>query len=422
MHDDNYVELIDDAFAAFRTGAPLAPPIGADAARATVRHRRRVRTVAAAGLAALAVIAAVTLYATGFIRATGPPVVGTSVEPSASTAPPSPSAVPSAPDGRVTADQLAHATVDFGTASAGPTLCPTGRFTLNGNPTMRSFPASSAETISISKVVDVDFDHDGALESVALITCAVQGHDNVVLALDRSAAGEVRTVGKVVATSEQAPIKTVFDVRADPDGAIGVQVGDSGTCCGMTEDMVEHQWRGYTFDGQGFRQSGGPTRFTPKPTPNDLTVTATGLTFGPPSGGVRRGSVTVSVHNNGPNTAPGAVVDVSITSEQGFPAKIEIGTDLNDCKTEAFVGGTGQTIGWHVACHLFSFAKGATRSYTFRFTSPVTNDATFRADATRQFKQVWSSATVTEEQPNVRTLPEGDASNNSVSTAVTLAG
>lgn len=426
MREDQQFELVEDAFAEFRAGGPLAPPLGADAARTTVRRRRQVRAVAASALAAILIMVPVAVYASGIIDGKRAPDVATTIDqdpsPSAesSTSPStSRSASSAAPDGRVTSSQLAHATVDFGPAPGGQSLCPTGRFTFAGNPTTNSHFAMN---IAITKIVDVDFDHDGALESVALITCSVQGADSVVLALDRTADGSIVAVGRVVTTSEHDTIRTVFDIRVDDGGAVGVQVGDRGTCCGTTEEMVEHQWRSYGFDGQRFQQTAGPTKFTPVPPGNDLTVTGGGdLVLGAPSGGARRGSLTVTMHNNGPNTAPGAIIEVYVFGEQGLPAAVEIATDLNDCSRTSGKNLQGVTTTWRVRCHLYPYAVGASRSYTFRFTSPVANDAKISADAAEQFQQLGVGVSVTEEQPGIRIVGDPKHENNEVNGRIKLA-
>jgi hypothetical protein len=426
MHEDQQLELVEDAFAAFSAGGPLAAPPGTVAARTTVRRRRQVRVVAAGVVAAILIMVPVAVYASGIIDDHRRPDVTTTIDPDPSlsaepsTSPStSQSAPPAAPDGRATASQLAHATVDFGPAPGGQSLCPTGRFTFAGNPTTNSHFASR---IAITKIVDVDVDHDGALESVALITCSIQGADYVVLALDRTADGSIVAVGRVVTTSETDAIQTVFDIRVDDGGAVGVQVGDRGTCCGSTEEMVEHQWRSYGFDGTGFQQTAGPTKFTPVPPANDLTVTGGGdLVLGAPSGGARRGSLTVTVHNNGPKTAPGAIIEAYVFAEQGLPAAVEIATDLNDCSTTSGKNLDGVTTVWKVRCHLNPIAVGASRSYTFRFTSPVTNDAKISADAAEQFPKLNAGFQIIEEQPGIRILEDPKNQNNDVNGRIKLA-
>jgi hypothetical protein len=124
----------------------------------------------------------------------------------------------------------------------------------------------------VSKVINVDIDHDGAQEAIALIACAFQGADYAALALDRDADGSIVTIGTVLATGGTTPVKSIFDMRAEPDGTVGLRVGDGDVCCEVRDDMIEHQWRSYRFDGRRFQQSGGPSAFTPAPKPNNLML------------------------------------------------------------------------------------------------------------------------------------------------------
>jgi hypothetical protein len=78
----------------------------------------------------------------------------------------------------------------------------------------------------------------------------------------------------------------------------------------------------------------------------------------------------------------------------------------------------GKTFGWSLACHLYPFANGASRTYTFRFTSPVANDGQIRADAKRQISL---DVSVVEEQPGIRSLYEQNGSDNYLSMPITLA-
>jgi hypothetical protein len=426
MDEQQQLDLIDDAFSAFRAGGPLVHPIGADAARATIKHRRRVRVIAATAAAVVAVMIPATGYATGLFDAQGPPSVpgnstGPSVDPSVSESPPATSAsmTPVAPDGRITVAELAQATVDFGGTPRGQSLCAEGKFTFHGNPTNGTSPKNAAMRYSIAKVINVDFDHDGAQETVALVDCAIEGHDSVVLALDKDTNGKIVTVGQVVITTEKSPFKSVFDVRADADGAVGVQVGDRGVCCATSEAMVEHQWRSYTFDGATFAQTGGRTSFTPVAAPTNLGVTVTGLTLGKPVNGVRHGTVTVTVTNHGPKAASGAVITVNVGGLRLLPGSLEIATDLHDCTTKRnkYDRPIDPAEDVTTTCHLFGFKVGESRLFTFRISSSSANDPVYTATP-------WPDsvgASVMNEQPGVRVLDtDTDGADNSANGKVTL--
>src|SRR5689334_4126089 len=84
MAEHEHVELIDAAFAVFRTPESLGVPAGPDAARATVQHRRRVRAVTVSLAAVLAVATPIAAYAVTGHNQAAPPVIGTSVDPSTS--------------------------------------------------------------------------------------------------------------------------------------------------------------------------------------------------------------------------------------------------------------------------------------------------------------------------------------------------
>jgi len=421
MDEQHQLDLIDDAFTAFRAGGPLVRPIGADAARATIKHRHRVRLIAATAAAVVAVLIPATGYATGLFDAQGPPRVpgnstGPSAGPSASERPPSASAsmTPVAPDGRITIAELAQATVDFGDTPG--SLCGGHKFTFHGNPTGGKYPAVS---YSIEKVVNVDFDHDGAEETIALIDCTIEESSSVVLALDKDTDGTIVTVGQVVTTDSKASIAAIFDVRADANGAVGVQVGDLGTYGDTRDDMVERQWRSFSLNGSAFTQTGGRTSFTPVAAPTNLGVTMSGLTLGKPVNGVRKGSATVTVTNHGPKAAPGAVVRFTIGGSLVLPGSLQVTSDLQDCTTRKSSDVPGNDDVYRVAieCHLSGFKVGESRSYTFRVSSSTANDSAFTAPPGPDSV----SSGIDAEQPGVRVLRnDPDYRNNAAYNTVTL--
>ncbi|GIF64094.1 hypothetical protein Ais01nite_21290 [Asanoa ishikariensis] len=80
-------DQVDELFARFRAGPPLAVPAGADAARQVSRRRRRSRTAAAGVLTAVAVGLPSVGFAVGVFDRP-PAVSGPPTSPSPSTAPP----------------------------------------------------------------------------------------------------------------------------------------------------------------------------------------------------------------------------------------------------------------------------------------------------------------------------------------------
>lgn len=398
MDEQQQLDLIEDAFGAFRAGGPLAHPVGPDAARAMVKHRRRVRIIAATAAAAIAIMIPATGYATGFFDAKGPPVPGNSTAPSVAPSesdPPPPataSITPVAPDGRISATELAHATITLG-GHPDESLCRAKTFTFNGSPTtVADSNGRNAIDYTIEKVINVDFDHDGALETVAQINCAIEGPDSIVLALDRDTSGAIVTVGQVAFTGIKQPYRAIFDLRADPNGAVGVQVGDDQVCCTTTDAMVEHQWRSFSFDGAKFTQTAGRTSFTPVAPGTDLGVLPSRLNLGTPVKGVRTGTFSVTVTNWGPNPAPGAVIRVGVGGAHPLPGTLRITTGLHDCTTDKRDGS--------IQCHLYGFKVQESRTFTFQISSGTANDPAFLA--TSDPDTVWTS--IQAEQPGVRLL------------------
>ncbi|MER7279818.1 hypothetical protein ABT369_35800 [Dactylosporangium sp. NPDC000244] len=65
----------------------------------------------------------------------------------------------------------------------------------------------------------VDVDHDGAQETIMLLSCSPQGSDYKVLAFDRDATGKIVTLGQVVGSAgsegkQGADIETIWAVQA----------------------------------------------------------------------------------------------------------------------------------------------------------------------------------------------------------------
>ena len=115
--------------------------------------------------------------------------------------------------------------------------------------------------------------------------------------------------------------------------------------------------------------------------------------------------------------APGALITVTFDSHPALSAPVQIGTDLDDCtrNTERPIPGVTE-FSTALDCHLSGLAKGASRSYTFRISSPVANDASIQADTP------WISVRVLEEQPGIRVIMDDPNSPNNYSTTiVTLA-
>ncbi|MEH0983668.1 hypothetical protein [Micromonospora sp. CPCC 205556] len=279
-------------------------------ARRTVRRRRR-HHLATAAAAAVALLGGPAVGYAALDRS-GPPPEPVRPTPSASptptpsgspnpTGPPSPTtASPSrtAPDGRISRQQLAAARVDLPAWRPGP-ACPTDGVRLAAE-------AGSAreKTNAIEEVETGDVDGDGAAETVALIRCALgSGGPQQAVAFDRDDAGRIVTVGRITAsTIEQPQWLTGLDVRAD--GVVRVQVADLAPGGGWPGDWSQRQWRGYRWSGERFTQVEGPTSFGPNPYSTDLAVTAKDLILADdPTDGSRVGAIQVRIRNLGDRRA-----------------------------------------------------------------------------------------------------------------------
>ncbi|GAB3841482.1 hypothetical protein [Dactylosporangium cerinum] len=162
-------------------------------------------------------------------------------------------------------------------------------------------------TVTIQQVTDVDVDHDGVKEAVIHLNCTIQ--DAVafqVVAVRLDGSGALRTVGQVAA--QDGDLRAVCSVQATVGGAVKLLVSDDArpdACTRPPSNQIVTHWRTYTWDGGTFRQTAGPTTFPQLPTGIDLAVRASELTFTDLGGGLRRGTMTVTVRNNSMIEAPG---------------------------------------------------------------------------------------------------------------------
>jgi hypothetical protein len=376
FHED---ALVAGAFAAFRSDvAPYVRPAGTAAAHETVRHRRRVRAVAATTLAVLVIGAPVVAYAAINGDPHGPPVVpasgGPSPEPSQTSASPSStsSPVPSAPDGRIARADLDGATLtvsNWGPDAPRNPDCPTGPLRFTGG----THHAPGLADVAILDVAYADVNHDGAQETLAWLVCDGQGVNSYqVMAFDRDTTGTITALGQVAA--DTSTVKGICGVRAGADGAsVDVQVVDFTPgygCQDRQNSPAQFQWRTYNFDGTRFTQVGGPTSFPVNPKVSDLTVTTTDLTFGPQAAdGHRDGSMTVTVRNIGKSAMP---YTLNFQLQSGL---IVVGPA--GCRVT--VGDPTQTI---VACQYGPLAAGSTQIITLQLRAPAMWGTAFTPNVT----------------------------------------
>jgi hypothetical protein len=420
MSDPNGIDDLPlrDTFAQFRadfrTEVP-APDIAAVHGIARRRHRTRIALAGVAAIVAVAVPVATYAAVNGNTALPEPP--GISTGPSEPSSTPSESAPPTessiggsptrqAPDGRISKEILTHSTLDLPAWAPGAMggKCPTGKVTLKGNYTQVK---DDGLRVGINRVINVDVDHDGAEETVAEVDCLYQTGDSQVVAFDRDSSGKIITIGQVIGVSPDTPIKEVMGLRAEPDGRVGVLVGDLTQGSDPDIRLVEQQWRSYGLQEERFRQTDGQTGFHPTMKAVELSLTTSELVLGPASGGVRRGTLTVTVTHKGTRAAAGLWLEVQLTNDAVLPTKVQLGTAPQGCKTEAE---TDPGLDPSMTCHLAGPAAGAAKSYVFTFSSPVANDAKIRGNLP-SFAPSYVNVFAGEEQPGIRLLtgPDGSA-------------
>ncbi|MGI5246037.1 hypothetical protein [Dactylosporangium sp. CA-139066] len=363
MPDFDNDDLLTSAFADFRSEvSAYVKPAGSAVARATVQHRHKVRTIAASTIAALAIATPVVAYAAAGSDSNGPPVTpGASVSAVETTtspaAPATGSPTASAPDGRISKTDLGNATLTVPSWPKGfDDGCPKGSVKFSGG------KAGSNAILKLQgDPVYVDVDHDGAQETVMLLSCSPQGDDYKVLAFDRDAGGKIVTLGQVVASAgntgkQGTDIETIWQVQAGDDGQVKVDVGEYRPCCEMAQ-ASQHQWRTYGWNGTAFTQTGGPTAFGPNPNITDVTVTADKLTMTATGSGTWAGTVKVTVHNNAQFATPG---------------KLRIALGVPDTWTiQAISGCTIQQNELPVPCLSGSIPAGGSKVFTIKVTAPA---------------------------------------------------
>ena len=84
----------------------------------------------------------------------------------------------------------------------------------------------------------------------------------------------------------------------------------------MPIDLPQHQWRRYSWTGKGFAQSGGPTAFAPNPKITDLGVTGDGPLRLRQEGAFYKGTLRITVHNRGEQTAQRPRLMVTVVEAQ----------------------------------------------------------------------------------------------------------
>ena len=245
---------------------------------------------------------------------------------------------------------LANATLDLPVRPVGLEACAQG-------PHTKFVKGHAGETTQIETAIEADVDRDGAPDVVASIYCLppeMEAFFKQVVAFHRRADGTFATVGLVVqsvptddAIANANVIANVFGLEATPLGGIRVEVGDIRTWMVDTGTVGDiRQLRTYGWSGSAIVQTAGSTSFVVPPGTLDLSVSASPMTYAKPVNGLRAGTMTVTVGNNGPTTVEGLSV---LLAMGGMPA---------ECVDPG--AGPGPT------CAVGSLAPGDTRTVTFR--------------------------------------------------------
>jgi hypothetical protein len=334
-------------------------------------RRRRWLWPAVAGAAVLAVLVPLAVYAIveggeeGGSHSALAPVEPAATEPAPTQpAPTEPAEGPSVPDGRIPIGELWNATLDI---PAWPedalAIGPSGHLTFTDGECPE--PPNSGVGIWLSLPEDVaygDVDGDGAQETVVNVWSHLgQGGSWQVLALDRDQEGAIITLGLVTVTT--GPIKTIDDHIQVVDGAIQVSVGDYLACCGDDATINQWQTRTYAWQSGRFAQVAGPSEFH-NPRITDLSVSAEDLVLAAPVGGVRHGTLRLSV------TVDEPVVPHHLSPHFWYPAGLEReGATWTGTPVDTGEGGVEVLVEVDPPGSV-----GATRTYTFGFSAAADAD------------------------------------------------
>jgi hypothetical protein len=260
-------------------------------------HRRRLWLVVAAGAAVLLVVP---LLAYAIIRSGGDDQpAGPGPGHPALTGPAAPSATPAptgqsapVPDGRIPMSVLRNATIFIPAWPSDAWVSgPSGWVSFTDGRT--EAPANGAP-LRLAAVAYGDVDRDGAQETVVNVHAGYEGGSWQLLALDRTPKGQIRTMGRVVATTGQVRM-IGDDFAVTPVGLVQVKLADFVICCGEDRTVPQWQTRMYAWRSGRFVQVAGPGTFPPNPRVTGLSVSAPTLVLGPPVAGVRHGSLRVTV-------------------------------------------------------------------------------------------------------------------------------
>ncbi|MEV6526167.1 hypothetical protein AB0M43_29920 [Longispora sp. NPDC051575] len=318
-------------------------------------------------LTIVGVIAGSALALTPTLRAVTP---ADSPSPAATLPTPTPTpaaALSTSPGPTGTAIDLANSTLDI-PAWPGDNSAP-----CQGTKTLTDGVAPGATSgptrhIALGKVVTGDVNHDGKLDTVAVILCRTgQNPLSQLVAFEAGPSGGVRTIGRIVGPAPHrttSELATIFDVKVTDEGDIQAEVGDfTGLLDQHSAQYSQHQFRTYRWDGQKFAQHAGPTSFAKNPNFSQLIITTTDLQFGPLTGGQRTGTLKVTVHNDGAGPAWGTKLAIWAP---GFVLRTGPGWD-----TCTPIPSGEYRVG--AECVIGKLQPGETRTFTYGFSTGSAN-------------------------------------------------
>jgi len=201
----------------------------------------------------------------------------------------------------VTLADLCGATLDIPSWGESDGACPHGRVRLTGAQFRK---ANDDRPHGLVRYVLTDVDHNGIGDAVVLIGCHL-GDPPIyqVAAFARDSGNAIQTLGQVVGPVN-GDINAAYDVAANADGSIRVNLSQPHGTSGSALAGIVFQWRTYRWTGNAFAQSAGSTSFDVDKSVTRLSVTASALTVAKAKGASRAAKVTVTVRNTGTATVP----------------------------------------------------------------------------------------------------------------------
>jgi hypothetical protein len=300
-------EILHRAFARLEeTVLPHARLAGIDAARATVRRRRRTRVALLSAAVAILVLGPPVTLALVRGGRGSPPPVGASNSPTPSTV-----TTPTGPTLRIRGDspkvtELDDARLDL--PDFNQSFCPSGPTQLrDGRWTGEILFETFRPTVMIEALAAGDVNGDGNRDVVALLTCNAGtdpgGVAHQVAAFTPTGSG-YRTIGRVAGVSGGTANLRQPEVLGDGR----VRILHVATPNVAPPESL--QWRSYRWDGQRFVAAGSEATTSWDASQTRLTVAGTVALAADPTSGPT-GTLRITVTNTGGATSTGIMIDIS---------------------------------------------------------------------------------------------------------------